>query len=325
MPRLLLFLLSLTICVASGYELSRRQQERHDLVLQTEPLNRADTLLLQKHWQEARMLAGIVREQPGLGDIQRARSIEMAAEAALDSFTLQAQAYFSGLISGEVTNSASLAGALTLDLFVIGDLRDLVVQGYKEAAYQQGDEVVMALSAAGLGLALLPELHWAPAILKGLKRAGALSGRFIKMLRKHARSALGSGDFKPLAGVVNDFGRAAEALGPGPVSGAMRAVENESDLATLARAAAFNPRQSYAVATLGGTRGLRMVDKNGRNIGSVARRLKVSSRLAKTASKSLGALSTSTVIVIFCSAVLGMLLAIFGRRKKTRYFGGALA
>ena len=105
--------------------------------------------------------------------------------------------------------------------------------------------------------------------------------------------------------------------------GAMRAVESETDLARLAAAARTNPRQAYAVASLGGQRGIRQVSRNGRNIETVAGKLKRSSRLAKAAAKSLGVLPG---YVLLLTLVLGMaLLSASLRRGRGASFRKRLA
>ena len=203
--RILLILVSGILIACSSYELQRRYQEAHFLVLESEPLEQAETLLEQKRWLEAVYLARTIEHHPRLGDPREARRIAKNALEAESSLSVQTEAFVYGALYGEASNSASLMGALLLDLFLIGDIRDLLVQGYREIAYDEGDEIIIALSATGLGLALLPGVHWAPAVFKSFKRMGALSERFIRILHKHARTALDTGNFQPLARIVTDF------------------------------------------------------------------------------------------------------------------------
>lgn len=314
--RLFLILLSSFLVACSGYELHRRYQDAHFLVLETRPLNQADTLIVQQRWQEARYLARLVQAQPELGDRQRAQSIAMAAETAQASLLVQSEAFIQGALSGEANNRASLMGALLLDLFLIGDIRDLLVQGYKEIVYDEGDEVVIALSATGLSLTLLPGVHWAPAILKSFKRTGALSERFISILHKHAHTALETGDFQPLARVVTDFSRSVRAMGPVPASGVMHTVHTENDLAKLANAASLDPGRSYSLVALSGRRGLKQLNKDGRNIATVSRKLKLGSRLGKSAKKSLGSLPVSYVVTLFLLSLSLLAVTLFRKRRR---------
>ncbi len=288
--KLMLMLALLSVATVSLYELQRRHEASTQLVIETQPLTLADNLLAEKRWQEARLLSAHIIDTPELGDTERAKSIELAAISALDSLPIQTQAFLKGAISGEPDNGSGFLGALTLDLFVIGDVRDLVVQGWKEIKYDDGDKVILALSAAGLSMTLLPELHWAPSIMKGLKRTGSLSKPFTRVLTRLSKDALKTRNFRPLGKVLSDFGSATRHLGIGPIKGAMKAVNTEKDLSKLANAAAKSPRKTYALAHLTGNAGVKQVSKNGGNLLQVTKKIKILSRVGKISKKSLGVL-----------------------------------
>lgn len=313
--RTLLLLIALSAFVLSAFELARRYQAEYFLVLETSAIEKADALLSQKRWQEAKYLASYLSSRADLADYAHAHSIELAADTALDYLPLQTQSFLDGMISGEANNTASLLGAVSLDLFVIGDIRDILVQGYKELTEQNGDKIILALSATGLGLSLLPEFHWVPAIMKGMKRSGALSKPFIQTLAKAANTALESGDFKPLGKLVNHFGRVIVNLGLGPSNGAMQAVHSQASLAKLSRAASIDPKQTYVIAALTGQRGIKMLDYSGKNVASIAQKIKHTSRLAKIAKTSFGAIPLQLVIlVLLLSSVLIFILRPLQRR-----------
>ena len=306
MTRALLFSLSLAICLTSIFELNRRYQASQYLILESNPLKQAESLLTENRWQEAKYLAEFIRANPHLGDEVRAHSIILAADTALDYLPLQIKAFLGGAMSGEAYNSASLLGAVSLDLFVIGDVRDILVQGYKQLTEQNGDKVILALSASGLSLTLLPQFHWAPSILKGMKRTNTLSKPFSNLLKVNARIALRTGDFRPLAKLITHFGRMIEKLGIGPSKGAMQAVYTQADLMKLARAAALEPQQSYAIAALAGNRGIKRLEFSGKNVNKVAAKFKYASRLAKVAKKSFGSLPLILVLTIWLLSLVSL-------------------
>lgn len=290
--------------------------ESRYLLLENEPLDQADSLLQQSRWQEAKYLADVVTVHPGLGDAARAGSIKLAANSALESLPINSQDFLKGAMSGEADNGSALLGALALDLFVIGDVRDLLVQGFKELSNQDGDKIILALSATGLSLALLPEFHWAPAIMKGLKRSDSFSQPFTKSLTKLARNSLKTGDFKPLAGVVSNFARASSTLGLAPIKGAMKAVHSPDDLKKLAGAASISPQDTYAIAQLSGQRGIKILNKSGDNVSKVIQKLKRSGRLLKIAKKSFGALPFAFILSML---VLSLITLIVLRPGKSRW------
>jgi hypothetical protein len=74
-------------------------------------------------------------------------AVEEAASAkhAAESFAL-------GLVSGEPTDTAGLAGTGLGDLFVFGDIRDAVREGKRLAVGEPADKVVLGLACLGLAV-----------------------------------------------------------------------------------------------------------------------------------------------------------------------------
>jgi hypothetical protein len=76
---------------------------------------------------------------------------------------------WNGAVRGQVYDSYSGMGAISADLFVIGDIRDLGIQGWKYlTGGQDFDGSVSALSAAGIGLSSAPFLDGTNALAKNI-------------------------------------------------------------------------------------------------------------------------------------------------------------
>jgi hypothetical protein len=74
-----------------------------------------------------------------------------------------------GAIRGQVYDSYSGMGAISADLCVIGDIRDLGIQGWKYlTGGQDFDGYVTILSAAGIGLSTTPFLDGTNALAKSI-------------------------------------------------------------------------------------------------------------------------------------------------------------
>ena len=100
------------------------------------------------------------------------KDLEYTAAEKIKSFI------WNGAIRGQVYDSYSGMGAISADLCVIGDIRDLGIQGWKYlTGGQDFDGFVTILSAAGIGLSTTPFLDGTNAlaknILKYLKRVPA--------------------------------------------------------------------------------------------------------------------------------------------------------
>ena len=104
------------------------------------------------------------------------KDLEYSAAENIKSFI------WNGAIRGQVYDSYSGMGAISADLCVVGDIRDLGIQGWKYLSGSQNfDGFVTILSAAGIGLSSTPFLDGTNAmvknILKYLKRIPASVNR----------------------------------------------------------------------------------------------------------------------------------------------------
>jgi hypothetical protein len=63
-----------------------------------------------------------------------------------------AKGFATGLVTGNVDDAASLSGTVAGDLFVFGDIRDVVREGKHLATGEQVDRLVLGLAAAGLAV-----------------------------------------------------------------------------------------------------------------------------------------------------------------------------
>lgn len=317
--RILVLVGALAVAFFSTVELSHRFDEQA-WVMPVDPIDEANELASEERWAEVKMLTDFVRENPHLGNRHAADDLSRKADLELYSFWGRMRSFGRGAATGEPTDGASMLGSLSLDLFVIGDIRDLAVQGWKEMRYGEGDTVILALSAIGLTTTLAPQLDWAPALMKALKRTGAFTRGFLRSLRNASRTALKTSKFDAVGKMVTDVGRTARRLGPGPLRGAMRSVDSAEDLAKIAKASEVDTKGTYAIARLFGNSGVKRISKDGKNVSKLVTTMKVGSRAGKIAKKSVGALPTSWLMALLgISALIAVLLLWPRRRRRKRH------
>lgn len=153
------------------------------------------------------------------------------ARAEQSSWIRRAKEAGKGAITGRGDSLESLLGALTTDLFVVGDLRDLVIEGSRLVIDGETDELVVLLSAAGIVTTLAPEVDWAPSIIKAARRTGALSEGLASYFRSSIKSA-NAGELRKGFGMVRDLARASS---PGFAARALRWADSPADLALATR------------------------------------------------------------------------------------------
>ena len=93
-----------------------------------------------------------------------------------------------GAVTGRVNSWEELSGSTVADMFVVGDIRDLVVQSFAD----DPDEFVRILSGVGLASTLWPPADSAISIVKTAKKVGALSEPVVRVIIKVAKTATGT-------------------------------------------------------------------------------------------------------------------------------------
>lgn len=301
----------------SAVELSNRLNDQ-SWVLPTDPITVANQLASEHRWAEVKMLARFVQNNPRLGNAKAAVKLDREANIELNSFWARARSFARGAATGMPTDGASMLGSLSLDLFAVGDVRDLAVQGWRQMRYGTGDPVIMALSAIGLTMTLAPEIDWAPALMKALKRTGALSEGFLRGLKDASRTALRTGRFEGVTRMVTDVGRTARRLGPGPLQGVMRNVDSAEDLSKITKASEKDATDTYAIVTLFGKNGVKRISRSGKNVTKLVTMIKTGSRLGKIAKKSLGIVPDAWLGVLLGICALVVITSLWPRRRRGR-------
>lgn len=315
LTRTLIAAFAAAACLMAGIEL-RYRLDPGVLLLQRDPVAEAHKLAQQSRWAEAKMLADFVVANPALGDAQEAAALSARMATELDSFWGKARRFGRGAVTGEPTDTASMLGSLSLDLFVIGDIRDLAVQGWREASAGNGDKLIMALSAVGLLTTLAPEIDWAPAMAKAFKRSGAFSRRFTRNLGQTAGNAVKTGDFSKLGKAVDDLGASARHIGPGPLRGIMPHIHNTDELAKLSRAARVDATGTYGLIKLFGRDGVKRIAKDGSNISTLVGAIKFGSRATKLTRKATHVVPTPGLLIWLLAALLTLYMAVRPRRRR---------
>lgn len=294
---IILSLLSSAIWAASGIALKSDQS----LYLDPSPLQLADDMKSSGQWEDVLLLTAFSEKYLSQDEPGRRAGLHKEAEENLESVEFLARRFAMGAISGEPVDTASLLGSLSLDVFVIGDIRDLLVQGLREVSTGDGDRVIMALSATGLLLTLAPEISWAPALLKGFYRGGKISRPLMGQIEAATESALKTGNLVPLKVIVDDFSSVVKGLGAGPSLAVMKQIRSTDELTLVARKANIAPAETYTISRLAGPESLKVIRSEGR----LAKAVKLGARQQKLFGKLFLALPMWLLIGLF-SLSLGL-------------------
>lgn len=227
----------------------------------------ANSALASGDVHDAIMLAEAGDCQPELAEAKR----------EWDALGARARRCLTGVWTGRGEDAFGLGCATLSDVVVFGDVRDLTRQGIAWLRGEETDEVLAALSAAGIALTFTPQVDAGVALLKAARRAGAISERFAGSLVKLVRERA----WRPLAGMMTDAGRVSLEVGPAQATRALAYADDAAELATVATfvermprpllglrwggkgAARLNDPDLYAAGLLRGPNGVQLVMERG--------------------------------------------------------------
>jgi hypothetical protein len=149
-----------------------------------------------------------------------------------------ARRFASGLVTGEVSDAASLSGTVIGDLFVFGDIRDVVREGKHLVMGEDTDRLVLGLAAAGLAVTAatyvsvggIGPVRAGLTLVKDARKVGRLGEGLTEWA---GRSARGIVDTPMLQNAV----ASGSALRPVQTAGAIRAAFNAEKAGALVRLA----------------------------------------------------------------------------------------
>jgi hypothetical protein len=199
------------------------------------------------------------------GDTDLARSfVELAAErdvalpseliakieaAEQDAATASSRtlSFARGFVTGKPEDVASAAGMVTGDLFVFGDIRDVVRESWRGLRGEEVDPLVLGL--AGTGLAVTAGVYAsgglaAPAraglsVVKAARRGGHLGLPLVRLLKMEKRERL--------VAFVSDLGKVQSRAGMRGAMDGLKIAEHPKDVARLASLAAVKGGKTRAI------------------------------------------------------------------------------
>jgi hypothetical protein len=225
-----------------------------------------------------------------------------------------AKRFATGLVTGNADDAASLSGTVAGDLFVFGDLRDVVREGKHLAMGEETDRLILGLAAAGLVVTAATYVSlggMAPAragltLVKDARKVGRLGERLTEWAGRSAREVV---DGPMLQNAV----ATGSVLRPGQTIGAIRAAFRAEKAGALIRAA----KDVGRVGEKAGIRAARdtlRVAENPKDLARAARLAESSGGKTRAILKLLGrgALVLAAGAFDLTMWIMGAVLALFG-------------
>ena len=186
------------------------------LLAQDDPVALADRQIDSALRNDEGVVAQNIETALGTGDADLANSfVELAREkniavteessrrveeavAQENSSTHFATRFATGLVTGSADDVASLSGTVVGDLFVFGDIRDLVREGKHWAFGEETDRLILGLAAAGLAVTAatyvsvggVGPLRAGLSLVKDARRVGRLGGGLAEWTGRSLRDVV---------------------------------------------------------------------------------------------------------------------------------------
>ena len=211
-------------------------------------LSEIEALRVQGRYGEAEVIANAgLASMPQGEQHEKLQAALKALLAERDSWVRRVTKVGIGAISGRGTDLESLIGAVAADFFVVGDIRDLVIEGGKLLVDGDSDELVLLLSFVGVVTTLAPEIDWAPSIIKAARRAGHVTTAMADYLK----SAIKGKRSTEIVRVCEDVARISKKASPGGAMRALRLAEKPEDLSRIAHFVESAPGAAFALHVTG--------------------------------------------------------------------------
>jgi hypothetical protein len=272
---------------------------------------------------EAALAAGDADLASSFVELAREKNIAVADDLAqrvsdavteANSTSHLAKRFATGLVTGDADDVASLSGTVAGDLFVFGDIRDIVREGKHLATGEDTDHLVLGLATAGLAVtaATYVSLGGAAPLRAGLTlvKDARKVGRLGEGLTQWAgRSARGMVDGPMLQQAV----ATGSVLRPGQTMTAIRAAFRTEKAGALVRLAKDVGRVGEKAGTRGALDTLRIAE-GPKDVARAARLAESKGGQTRAILKVLGrgALLLAAGAFNLTLWVLGALLALFG-------------
>jgi len=252
--------LAATMSVPDGIHAARTVAAADDPVRLSElALDRSFDAAVAAREIEAALAAGDIELARSFVDLAAERGVTVAPariektetaerDAAMPSS--KAASFARGFVTGKPEDVASAAGMLTGDLFVFGDIRDVVREGWHGLRGEAVDPLVLGL--AGTGIAVTAGLYVsaglaAPAragvsVAKAARRGGYLGAPLTRLLKVEKREGL--------VQFVSDLGKVQSRTSMRGALDTLKIAEHPKEMAKLAALAAAKGGKTRAIVKL---------------------------------------------------------------------------
>ena len=143
-------LLILTMVVVSLFLLEERKTFDVRTLVQIDPIPQTQQLIKQKKYADAHEYLSYFMQHDYVKENPKALELFKEIELKRSSYAYKTDKILEGVVDGKSDEDIGRASAIASDFFLIGDIRDLFIEGNKYIHNEKVDNVIIALSSLGI-------------------------------------------------------------------------------------------------------------------------------------------------------------------------------
>ena len=140
----------LLLVIGSLLILQERRVFDYTTLVQIDPIPHTEKLVVEKRYAEAEEYLSFFMNEPYVKNNPKAQLLLKIIKEKRDSSEYKAEKFIEGIVKGESDEDIGRISAIASDFLVIGDIRDLSIQGANYANGKEVDNLIVALSSLGL-------------------------------------------------------------------------------------------------------------------------------------------------------------------------------
>ena len=277
----ILFKIVLTLLALFAINTLYHRSELQFMTLQRiDPIPHTQELIAEQRYAEAENYLGFFMAHDYVQSNPEAVALYQHIEDKRSSWLYQAGKLGEGILKGQSDETIGQVSGVVSDFLVVGDIRDLSVQGWNYMQGEEVDEILVALSTIGVAMsgaqvasivgtaasagtaaptvAASTSAKTAVVTLKVARKLGKLPGWLIKGIKDAAVAIKQHKSIAPLIALFDDIGVLAK------TRGGLELLSKTTDAATLKKMARFADHfkeQSLVMYRLGGEKIIEVAEK----------------------------------------------------------------
>lgn len=207
-----------------------------------DPIPHTEKLVVEKKYAEAEDYLSFFMDESYVKDNPKSKLLLKLIQEKRASYGYQAEKVLEGIVNGKSDENIGRASAIASDFLVIGDIRDLSIQGVNYANGRDVDNLIVALSSLGL-LASATTLYSAGAtapiktslsVLKYGKKVNKIPIWLQEKIIKYAKVAKETKSLDKIATLLQPISKLYKRVGLNQTLNILKMSKNSKELLALA-------------------------------------------------------------------------------------------